>query len=403
LWMASLHFTAKEFGYFLSIGVVLSGVSTLVGGSLADRYGRVVVIDTCLGCTVFLTFCNLLMTGFWSFVLVRALMTMVAGMTLPAIQGLTRDLSPRLSRGTGYGVLLSGAGTSSWVWTFIPGITLPHFPTWQGQIRIMGAIALVLYAVVLLWLKDLSPRLRLTIIQSEAAGRAASRTTHKSAEVAEQARSAFGLLLSHWQIWVLVVGGVVVMTVNLTMQTFGPLIYVQTYKYTAAQASKMASYYFFTHTLGYFVSGVISDRLRVRKPFGLAMAAATMVMLIWWALNFSHPLSVTGMGIFNLALGAFAASALTPFNAFYSEYLEDLSPAVQATGWGILLTFFRIWFAMIGIAQPHLAQHFGWVAWIWVVVGTLAVYMVCWLSIRGYWRAADALIQARPEPEPAAG
>jgi hypothetical protein len=58
---------------------------------------------------------------------------------------------------------------------------------------------------------------------------------------------------------------------------------------------------------------------------------------------------------------------------------------------------------MIGIAQPHLAQHFGWVAWIWVVVGTLAVYMVCWLSIRGYWRPADAVIQARPEPEPAAG
>jgi MFS family permease len=64
LWMASLHFTARQFGYFLSIGVVLSTISTLIGGPLADRHGRVVVVDTCLAATVLLTFCNLFMCGF---------------------------------------------------------------------------------------------------------------------------------------------------------------------------------------------------------------------------------------------------------------------------------------------------------------------------------------------------
>ena len=47
-------------------------------------------------------------------------------------------------------------------------------------------------------------------------------------------------------------GGVAIMTINLTMQTFGPLIYVQALKYTAVQASRMESYYFLAHTLGVF-------------------------------------------------------------------------------------------------------------------------------------------------------
>jgi MFS family permease len=403
LWLASLHFTAKEFGYFLSIGVVLAGISTLIGGPLADRYGRVVVLDICLAATVFLTFCNLLMTGFWSFVLVRAPMTMVAGMMMPAIHGLTRDLSPRLARGAAFGLFAAGAGVASLVWTFIPGITLPYFPTWQAQIRIMGTIGLALYVAILLWLKDLSPSLRLTIIESEASAKAVLQTAHWKATVPERVGAGFSLLLSRWQLWVLVFGGVAIMTVNLTMQTFGPLIYVQAFKYTAAQASRVASYYFLTHTLGYFVAGVISDRLRMRKPFGIAMAAGMMVMLGWWATTFSHPLSISGMIIFNLILGALAAAAYTPFLAFYSEYLEDISPAVQATGWSISLTWFRIWFALVGIAQPHVAQRFGWQGWIWVVVATGLVYTIALLLIRGRWRVESGLIEVLREPEPAAG
>ena len=39
----------------------------MAGGPLADRHGRVVVIDLCLGVMILLTFANLLMTGFWAF------------------------------------------------------------------------------------------------------------------------------------------------------------------------------------------------------------------------------------------------------------------------------------------------------------------------------------------------
>src|SRR5260370_27282399 len=49
LWIQTLHFTAEDFGYFLTFAVILSGVSAMAGGPLADRHGRVVVIYVCLG------------------------------------------------------------------------------------------------------------------------------------------------------------------------------------------------------------------------------------------------------------------------------------------------------------------------------------------------------------------
>src|ERR1700756_4879342 len=67
LWMPSLHFTLRQFSWFLTCAGFLSGFSAMVGGPLADRHGRVILIDVCLAIVILLTFANLLMTGFWSF------------------------------------------------------------------------------------------------------------------------------------------------------------------------------------------------------------------------------------------------------------------------------------------------------------------------------------------------
>src|SRR5690348_5968620 len=63
-----LHMSTVGYGYFVAFAVLVSGISAFFGGPLADRYGRVVVIDICLGCTTALTFANLAITGMWSFI-----------------------------------------------------------------------------------------------------------------------------------------------------------------------------------------------------------------------------------------------------------------------------------------------------------------------------------------------
>jgi MFS family permease len=209
LFMSTLHFSAKDFSHYLIFAVLISGVAAMVGGPIADRRGRVLMIDLCLGGIILLIFCNLLMTGFWSFLVVRGLMNVISGLMAGAIQGITRDMSPRLGRGAAFGVASCGSAAAYLVWTFVPGITLPYFHTWQSQIWIIGVFLSLVYIPVVLWLKDLSPGLRLTIVESEeSAAAAVRRPLARPQQTPQTARAAFGVLLRRWEVWALVLGSV---------------------------------------------------------------------------------------------------------------------------------------------------------------------------------------------------
>jgi MFS family permease len=398
LFMSTLHFTAKDFSHYLIFAVLISGIAAMVGGPIADRHGRVLMIDLCLGAIILLIFCNLLMTGFWSFLVVRGLMNVISGLMAGAIHGITRDMSPRLGRGAAFGVASCGSAAAYLVWTFVPGITLPYFHTWQSQIWIIGVFVALVYIPVVLWLKDLSPALRFTIVESEASAASAVRRAVDRQQTPQTAGAAFDILLRRWDVWALVLGSVGVLSITITMQTFGPLMYVQTFKYTPAQASKIASYFFLTHLLAFVPFGYLSDVLRMRKTVIFPMTGLLVGVLVWWICTFSHPLSPIGLGILNLALGALSSAAVMPWYAFYSEYLENISPALQATGWAFFHLIFRTGFAVIGLAQPYVAQHFGWASWMWIVVVALLFYLLSLLLVRGYWRPATVTTGVIPVP-----
>ena len=399
LWISSLHFTAKQFGSFLSFAVLLAGVAGLAGGPLADRHGRVVVLDLCIIAELALSFANLLMTGYWSFVLIRGLMFVVAGLGAPALSSLARDFTPRVGRGTGYGLLGIGSVFSQWVWALIPGMTLSRFPTWQAQILIMSSLGMVLLIPVLLLLKDVHPSFRLRVIENDiAAARVRIGAGDSAARVPKTATAAFGTLLCRWEIWVLVAGVSLLITVPITMQTFGPLMFVQVFKYTPAEASKMASYFFLGQTLLYFPSGYFSDLIRLRKTLSLIMAVALTALIAWWASTFAQPLGPFALGVVNFMAGGIWSLTYVPWAAFYSEYLEDLSPALQATGWAFFHATFRFWLALAGILQPIVAQRYGWGAWIWIVAIAVFVYIVTLIVVPGHWRrtAVEGDVRAAP-------
>jgi MFS family permease len=397
LWMSSLHFSAKEFGGFLTFAVILSGLAGLVSGPLADRHGRVVVIDTCIVAQVILTFANLLMTNFWSFVLIRGLMFVAAGLAGPATFSLIRDLTPRLGRGSGFGLLGLGATASQWVWTFVPGITLSRLHTWQSQIWIMSFFGVVMLIPAILWLKDVHARFRLTVLETESSAAQVRKDVNlRTAEVPKTARAAFGALLNRWEIWVLVIGNVLIITVPITIQTFGPLMFVQSFKYKPAEASKIASYFFLAQALFYFPSGYLSDLLRLRKALSFVMSAVLAGVVAWWAFTFYHALSPVGLAIVCGLMGAFWDLGYVPWTAFYSEYLEDVMPALQATGWAFQHSVFRFWLASAGFLQPVVAQHYGWGAWVWFVAIGVVVYMISLVVVPGYWGRSTAGLRPAP-------
>ena len=410
LWFGALHFTPLQFSYFLAFAVALSAVSASIGGPLADRHGRVIVIDVCLVVMIALTFCNLLMTNFWSFVLIRGAMNLTAGLTWGALGGLTRDMSPRVSRGTAFGLLTFGAVLCLWLWNFIPGITLPYFHTWQSQIWIMGALSVVMGVPVLVWLKDLHPSLRLTVVESAdvaSAGTSAPAAAMEN-DVPGGAREAFGQLLSHYEPWALVIGAVAFLTVAITVQSFGPLMFTQQFKYSTAAADRITANFWFLNLLTLVPAGYLSDKLGVRKPLSLIFAAMVAALLLWWIPTFAHPLSMRAQEMVTLLLGALAAAAYIPWTAQFSELLEDISPALQATGWSFFQLVYRIWIAISGLLIVSVAATHGWETWMWVALSAVGLFAASLLSIRGHWlpvRAEETATATTPSastrPSPA--
>jgi nitrate/nitrite transporter NarK len=402
LWLPQLHFSLEKFSAFLFFVVLLSGAAAMIGGPLADRHGRVVVIDMCLAALIVLTFCNVLMTGFWSFVLIRGLMNFVGGLMWGALGGLTRDFSPRLSRGTAFGLLTVGAVSCLYIWTAVAGLTLPIFGTWQSQIWIMGSLAVAIYIPVLLWLKDLHPSLRHAIIQSEE--EALAGITFEGAELPQflTGRAAFGQLLSHWEVWITVIGVVGFLTLPITSHTFLPEMFHRAFGYSPAEASRLTSYFWLLNDLVLVPAGWLSDKLRVRKPLSLAGAFVTIVLLAWWVGTFAHPLSPRAIGFVMLVLGGLAAFSFIPWCAQYSEMVEDISPALQASGWSFFQLIYRGWIAISGPLLAFVVGRYSWAAWMWITVAALCFFLPGLLLVRGGWRPAGSPAALATAPAPAA-
>jgi len=402
-WMKSLHLSEVDFTHFLALAVFLSAVSAMFGGPLADRHGRVVVIDVCLVIIVALTFCNLLMTGFWSFMVVRGSMNIVAGLMWGALGGLTRDMSPRVSRGAAFGLLTLGAVACQWLWNFVPAKTLLMFgERWQAQIMIMGVLAVILAIPVLLSLKDLSPALRLGVVGESASE--AFESGDLAGAAPTTAMAAFGQLLGRWESWLLVLGSVAFLTVAITIQTFGPLMFSQAFKFSRPEAAAMTANFWLLNLVMLVPAGYLSDLFRVRKPLSLLLGVATLAILIWWFRNFYPPLSQSSLAWVTLLLGGITASAFIPWCALYSEYLEDLSPALQATGWSFFQMAYRLWIVVSGLLLPYVTQVYGWQVWMEVMVVSVILFMGSLLALRGYWRPAiSAATPAHGAPAHAAG
>ncbi|MFZ0889007.1 MAG: MFS transporter [Candidatus Binataceae bacterium] len=371
-----LHMSHLGYGYFITFIVLVSGVSAFVGGPLADRYGRVVLIDICLGAVTILTFSNVLITGVVSFVLIRTAMGIVGGLMAGAGAALVRDMSPRLSRATAFGLFTIGPVGASFLANAIAGATLPVFHTWQSQIWIMGALGVLMYIPILLWLKDLSPELRLQVFRSEiAAMQAEGRRIPSAAEIPASAREAFAALLEHAEVWLLVIGATANLTLYFAIQAFGPLMFTEAYHYSPAVAARMNANFWFTNLAVLIVTGMVSDRLESRKPIAIIGGILSAALMWLWAGTFGHQISPTTVRAIATVLGCVLAVGYVPWAAQFSETLEDVSPALQATGWAFFGLIARGWVAISAPLSLFVAIHYGWGAWVRVAMIGMILYV----------------------------
>ena len=137
-----------ELGILLSAVLVGAALGYVLGGMLADRFGRrLLVIYGTLAFGV-ITLLSTLAGGSDSFIVWRFLTGLALGLALPNIVALSAEYAPARHRAISVVILYAGSGIGATIGGFIAARLVPEFG-WEIVFYVGGAIPLLLAAMML--------------------------------------------------------------------------------------------------------------------------------------------------------------------------------------------------------------------------------------------------------------
>jgi hypothetical protein len=329
-----------SFTYYVNISVIgyLLGATASVLAGLADRYGRANIVTAGLAivgvlCLVGLPNAHTKL----AFGEIYVAIGFVEGIILVATPALVRDFSPQLGRASAMGFWTLGPVLGSLVVAAF--VSSAGTTSWQDQYRTSGIIGLIVFAVALVGLRELSPRLRDQLMVSRK-DRELIEARAAGLDIADTLRHPFrqmlraDILLSAFAISVFLI-------IYYVAVGFFPVFFETVFGYSQSKANALGNYFWAFDAGGLLVIGVVSDRLRVRKPFMVLGAVAAIVFTTIFALRATHP--QTSYHTFAILLSCIAVSlalAFAPWMASFTETAERRNPALIATGlavWGLMI------------------------------------------------------------------
>jgi ACS family D-galactonate transporter-like MFS transporter len=335
--LRNLH---MSFTYYVNISVVgyLLGAAASVLAGLADRYGRANIVTVGLGVVGLLCLFGLPNAHTkLAFGVIYVAIGFVEGIILVATPALVRDFSPQLGRASAMGFWTLGPVLGSLVVAaFVSGA---GNTSWQDQYRTSGIIGLVVFAVALVGLRELAPRLRDQLMVSRKdreliEARAAGLDIEESLKHPFRQMLKPDILLSAFAISAFLI-------IYYVAVGFFPVFFETVFGYSQSKANALGNYFWSFDAAGLLIVGVISDRLRVRKPFMVLGAVGAIVFTTIFALKATHP--ETSYTTFKILLSCIAVSlalSFAPWMASFTETVERRNPALIATGlavWGLMI------------------------------------------------------------------
>ncbi|MFJ9721369.1 MFS transporter [Streptomyces sp. NPDC101209] len=331
------HFdmTYRYFVWVSVVGNAIGAFASLVAG-LADRWGRANLVVYGLLIASLLVFFGLPNAASKSaYMVLFALVSFIEGIVLVATPALIRDFSPQLGRATAMGYWTMGPVIGSLVVTTVTSNTLDS-ATWQDELRYSAMAGFVVFVVAIFALRELSPALRDQTMVSlrdralvEARARGLDTEAVRRGEWRQMMRldvlgSAFAIAV-FLLLYYAAVGNFVV-------------YFATTFGYTEQRTNALANWYWGANAIALVLVGLLSDRLKVRKPFMIVGAAGSIVVTAIFATRATHPTTdyYTFAWLF-IGIGVFSGIAYAPWMASFTETVEKHNPAATAAGlavWG---------------------------------------------------------------------
>ena len=241
-----------------------------------------------------------------------------------ATPALVRDFSPQLGRASAMGFWTIGPVAGSLIISLVALHTLDHFGQthWKSQFVIAGVAALVVFVISLLALKDLSPQIRDQLMvsardQALVEARARGLTDRQLVEATENPWQQ----ILHWDLIGMSFGIAMFLLVYYAAASLFTIYYPVIFQnpngtnFTVTQANGLNTWFWGADIVSLIVVGLLSDALKVRKPFMLVGAVLSIVMLIIFLGNATH--AHTGLlhpGPRGVAAGLRAVAGLRPLD-----------------------------------------------------------------------------------------
>ncbi len=144
-------------------------------------------------------------------------------------------------------------------------------PPWQGQFHICGVVGLVVAAIAILGLRELSPALRDQLMVSMR-DRALIEARAKGLDISESLKRPWRQML-HLDIIGSAFAISVFLLIYYTAVGFFVVYFETIFGFTANQANGIGNWFWAFDAGALVVVGIISDRLLVRKPFMIVGAS----------------------------------------------------------------------------------------------------------------------------------
>jgi len=344
LILSSLGMTFKFYVVTVAFGNLIGAFGSLFAG-LTDRYGRAnLVVFGLLFSGIFVTFILPAATNKWEFTIESFVVGAVEGVCLVATPALIRDFSPQVGRATAMGFWTSGPVLGSLIVAIVGSITIPTVITnlrfWTHEFYIGGTVGLVVFLIALIGLRELSPGLRDQLMVTMR-DRALIEARAKGLDIE-------ALVKNHWRqliktdIIISALAVSIMLLIYYALVGFLVIFATTIFGFTLNEANNLGYWCWAFNAGAVILVGMLSDRVRVRKPFMVVGGVGAAVMIVLFLLQSkvgAHPHFGTIAAILAIML-FFLGVAYTPWMASFTETVEHRNPAAVATGlaiWGWII------------------------------------------------------------------
>ncbi len=322
----------------IAVGNLLGAFGSLLAG-LSDRLGRANLVVAGLLVTGLATlFVIPQMTSKWPFIITTFLVGIVEGIALVATPALIRDFSPQTGRATAMGLWTTGPVLGSLVVSMVGSATINANTQWQTEYRICGVVGLVIFVVALFGLRELSPSLRDQLMVS-LKDRVLIEARAKGIDIAASLRNPWKQMMKA-DIIISAIAVSIMLLIYYTAVGFGTVLLTTVFGFSLKDANGIGNWQWGANAIGLILVGIISDKVRVRKPFMVLGALGGAIVTVVFLGRLGHHTSYYEVALLLALVSLFLAVAYAPWMASFTETVEAHNPALTATGlaiWGWIL------------------------------------------------------------------